>query len=289
MVLYTLDAFVKTHGDDTQDQDAGDHQIELEYLAAVDNQVSKTLPGSQKFSDDDAHQCQADIDFRSAEHDGDGAGQDYFAEGIALTAPQSVDLGGRRSIHLLKAGVEADNGTEQGNGDSRHHNGGAARAQPHDEERSQGGFGQTVQNHQVRFGDFGQLLGIPQQRGGKQADQEHQQETDDGFQQGNAHMHKQGAVQYHPPKAFGHQAGAGEKEAVDPVQPGADFPQGQEQQEKKDAVKGNLVMMPPVLPYKRLLFCQFFFMLAHVLISSHNSLKYSLNSGALRAARGESS
>ncbi len=239
-------------------------------MAAVDDQVAQAPSGGKKFPDDDSHQSQADVDLGGAEHDGDGAGQDHLAEGISLVAPQSVDQGDLFAVYLLESRVKADDGSEQGHGYSRYHDGGAAGAQPHDEKRRQGRLRQAVQDHQVWFGDLGQLLGIPQQRGGNQADQKHQQETDNGLHQCDAHMQKQRAVQDHAPEAFRHQRGTGEKEAVDPAKPGAGFPQGQEEQEEKEPVKRDLMVVPPVLSDKGFLRRQFFFVLVHDLISSHN-------------------
>ena len=103
MVLNALYSLVKAHGNDTQNQDAGDDQIQLEHLAAIDNQIAQPPPGGQEFPDDDTYQSQADIDLGGAEHNGDGAGQDHFAESIPLVASQSVDQRDFLAFHLYKS------------------------------------------------------------------------------------------------------------------------------------------------------------------------------------------
>lgn len=141
MMLNTLNPLVKTHGNHAQDQDAGDYQVKLEYLAAINNQVTQAPSGSQKFPDDDSHQCQTDIDLGGTEHNGDGARQDYLAKSVSLMAPKGVDQSDLLTIYLLETSVKADDGAEQSHGYSGYHDGGAAGSQPHDERGAKADFG----------------------------------------------------------------------------------------------------------------------------------------------------
>ena len=66
VVLRTLDQFVKHHGDGAEDDDGSNHHVELEDLRTVDNQISESPSGGQKFTDDNAHQRKAEIDLHAA-------------------------------------------------------------------------------------------------------------------------------------------------------------------------------------------------------------------------------
>ena len=66
IVLRALDQLVKYHGDGAQDDNGGDHHVELEDLRTIDNQIPEASSGGQKFSDDDAHKGKAGIDFHAA-------------------------------------------------------------------------------------------------------------------------------------------------------------------------------------------------------------------------------
>ena len=90
-MLYTLDSFIEAKGNDTEDNNACDHHIQLEDLTSVDDQITKTALCCQKFADDDAHQCKTDVDFGGTDHSGNGARQYDFGEGIFLFAAKGID------------------------------------------------------------------------------------------------------------------------------------------------------------------------------------------------------
>ena len=56
VMLQTLDQFIESHGDGAQDDDGGDHHVELEDLRSIDDQIAKAPSCSKKFTDDDAYQ-----------------------------------------------------------------------------------------------------------------------------------------------------------------------------------------------------------------------------------------
>ena len=116
----------------------------MKHLAPINDQVPQSPPGGQKFPDDNAHQSQADIDFHGAE-DGGHTGREYdFKERILLTAAQGGDQLQLFRIHLEKAGIKADDGAEDGDGNAGDDDGIDPGAQPYDQKRGQGGFGQAV-------------------------------------------------------------------------------------------------------------------------------------------------
>ena len=74
---------------------------------------------------------------------------------------QGVDQLALVRIGFRKSGVQVQDGPEQRHGDAGYDNGFDVRAQPYNEKRSQGGFGQAVQNDQIRLQDFGNSASVP--------------------------------------------------------------------------------------------------------------------------------
>ena len=67
MFFYTGKDSIENHGDDAQENDRQDHPVKFEDLTAVDNEKSKSLPGSNEFTDDHTNQTEPDIDFHGAD------------------------------------------------------------------------------------------------------------------------------------------------------------------------------------------------------------------------------
>ena len=86
-----INRLIQRHGDDTENNDAHHHHMQLKHLASVDDQIAQTLSGADKLPDDDAHQAQADIHLHVAEQVGDGGGEDYLQEGVPAGASQGVN------------------------------------------------------------------------------------------------------------------------------------------------------------------------------------------------------
>lgn len=66
------DQCIEEHRHDAEQYDAHQKPIHFEDLAGVDNEVSESVSCGQEFSDDDAYQAKADIDFHVADDRGDG-------------------------------------------------------------------------------------------------------------------------------------------------------------------------------------------------------------------------
>ena len=60
----------------------------MKYLGSVDDQVSQAKPGRQEFSDDHAHQAEADIDLHVADDERDRAGKQYLKEHVSPFSAQ---------------------------------------------------------------------------------------------------------------------------------------------------------------------------------------------------------
>ena len=191
-VFDELDGFIETQGDETEDNDAGDDHIQLKYLGTIDNQVSQAAPCRKEFSDDDAYQSQAYIYLGRAEQNGNGAGEHHPEESVTFTAAQSVYQSDFFRVDLLEAGIKADDGAEDSHGYACNDNGFGSGAKPYDEQRSQRGFGQTVQDYQIGFQDFRQLSGIPQKRGHQKAEKQYQQEAEKCLKKGDTDVREQG-------------------------------------------------------------------------------------------------
>ena len=54
VMLHTLDQLIECHGNGAEDDDGCDHHVKLEDLGSIDDQITKTLSGGKKFTDDDA-------------------------------------------------------------------------------------------------------------------------------------------------------------------------------------------------------------------------------------------
>lgn len=65
-MFQTLNQLIQNHGDSAQNNDRSDQHIELKYLGTVNNQIPEAASGRQKFSNDNAHKAQSDIDFHIA-------------------------------------------------------------------------------------------------------------------------------------------------------------------------------------------------------------------------------
>ena len=165
---------IETEGDDTQDDQRGDQIVQLEDLACIDDQISKSLPCGKKFPDDHAHQTKPDIDFQNAD-DGRKAGRENDAsEHLNFIAAQSVDQFDLLFIGFTKGGVHADDAPEDCNGHTGDDDGSRAGSKPDDQKRGKGGFGQAVQDHKPWFQYFGERAGEPEDGSGQKADQDHQ-------------------------------------------------------------------------------------------------------------------
>ena len=105
----------------------------LECLAAIYDQIAKSLSGTDEFPDDDAHQCQTDVDLGGGKEDGDVGREDDAAQNIQSAAAQGADQFLHVRIYLPETGVQADDGAEDGHGDACGDDRPHVGAQPDDE------------------------------------------------------------------------------------------------------------------------------------------------------------
>lgn len=113
---------------------------------------------------------------------------------------KGVDEADFLAAGLRKASVEVQNRSENGHGDSGDDDGAAVGAEPDDEKRSQGGFRQAVQDHEVGLQNLKNAVREPEQKGDGQADDDYEGEAYQGLREGDAHMEKKAAVPPHGEK-----------------------------------------------------------------------------------------
>ena len=65
--------------------------IHFKDLAGIDDQISQSVSGSQKFADDHAHQAEADVDLHIAENGRYAAGKHNLCKRMEAAAAQGVD------------------------------------------------------------------------------------------------------------------------------------------------------------------------------------------------------
>ena len=133
----TLDQLVKYHSDGTEDDDGRNHHTQLEYLRTVDDQITETASGGEKFTNDNAHERQPDVDFHVAQDQRDRTWKNHFKECIPAIAAQSIDQFQHFGVCLAETGIETDDGTEDGDGNAGHDNGIRSGAQPNNQQRRQ--------------------------------------------------------------------------------------------------------------------------------------------------------
>ena len=61
------------------------------YLGTINNQIPKSGPGRQKFSDDHPHQAKADVYFHIADNKRHRARQQHLKQNITFSSAQRID------------------------------------------------------------------------------------------------------------------------------------------------------------------------------------------------------
>ncbi len=172
-----LDSLIEAESDDAQDNQCGNQIVELEDLACVDDEVAKSLPCGKELSDNDAYQTEPDVDFQDADDGGQAGGDYHIFQHLQAAAAQGVDQLDLFLVRVPEGSIHADDTAEDGDGHAGDDDGPGIGAQPDDQQRRQGGFGQTVQDDQPGFQDLRECTGEPEDRGGQEADQNDQSKT----------------------------------------------------------------------------------------------------------------
>ena len=93
-------------GQNTEDHDGHDHEIQLEDLAAVDDEKAEACLRGEKFPDDDADETETDVDLHIADDRGNGAWQDHFGQCVVSRSVECVNELDLFFIDCCETGVQ---------------------------------------------------------------------------------------------------------------------------------------------------------------------------------------
>ena len=82
---------IQQHGNDAEDHNGHQDPCKSECLASVNDQVSQTFSGTDKFSDDHAYQAKPDVDLHHTQDKRNGGGQDDLQKLFLFVSPKSFD------------------------------------------------------------------------------------------------------------------------------------------------------------------------------------------------------
>ena len=172
---------IQQHGNDAEDHNGHQDPCKSECLASVNDQVSQAFSGTDKFSDDHAYQAKPDVDLHHTQDKRNGGGQDDLQKLFLFVSPQSFDQLQLFRICLAEAGVQIDNGAEDGYRHAGAHNGTFVGTKPYDQKRGQSRFRETVQYHQTWLQDPCDPSGAPEKYCGSYTQDHNKKETDKSF------------------------------------------------------------------------------------------------------------
>lgn len=159
---------------------------------------------------------------------------------------QGVDEHDLIRIHFGKFGIEVQDASKDRNRHSGYNDRCAVRSEPDNEQRGEGGFRQAVENHQIGFQDFRQLPEEPEKDGDKEAEEDHQNKTDQGFIKGSSDVPEDTAVCRHFPETQDDPGRTAENERVDQSCICGKFPEKQESKKNGDSGNGDDPFMSAV-------------------------------------------
>ena len=82
---------VQPHCNHAQDYDGHQYPRQLKRLGTVDDQVSKSLPCTNEFTDDHADQAQSNIDFHHTQDERHGRRKDNLCQFVFFCAAEGAD------------------------------------------------------------------------------------------------------------------------------------------------------------------------------------------------------
>lgn len=125
---------VEDHGQYTQNDNAEHDVIQPEYLTAVNDQVTQTDIGCQKFTDNDADEAETDIDFQIADDGRDTGREDNISQDVSACASKCPDEQQFITVNVDKGGVKVDDGAEDGHCHTAYNDGFHIVAEPDNED-----------------------------------------------------------------------------------------------------------------------------------------------------------
>lgn len=223
--FHQTDRLIENHGDDAQENNRQDHPVKFEDLTAVDNEKSKSLPGSDEFTDDHTNQTEPDIDFHNAQKIRDRRGQCHTQKFIFPFSTEGTDELQRIRINFRKAGIQIQDGAEDRNGDPGKDDRLIICTEPYDQQRSQCRLRKAVQNHKVRLQNRCQPWTEPEENRKKETENYDQKETGKCFKHCDPDMGEQMIGQKQGSESKTYLTGASEDKGIDEPEPCTDLPE----------------------------------------------------------------
>ena len=103
--------------------------------------------------------------------------QDNIPQYINAVSSQRADQFDLLLLHGTEGGKQCDNASEDSHRYSRHYDGLHIISQPYDKHRGKGGFGQTVQHHQIGLAHLCHRIVPPEQDGSENSKKHDKKET----------------------------------------------------------------------------------------------------------------
>ncbi len=206
-----------------QQYDACHHQIHLENLPAVDDEIPQPRPGHQEFPGDDPHQRQSDVDLEGVKEGGYVIRQHDFAENLPFGGTEGARHTQGARVGIPEAAEHLQHRHHQRNSQRHKDNGAGSGSCQNYDNRTQRDFRQAVEHHQIRLADPGNQRAPPQEDRQQHPGGGAQQKARQGFTDGDPQMVEQVAPRQRPIGAQ-NSGGLAEDEAVDPAQPRRSLP-----------------------------------------------------------------
>lgn len=219
-----IDQGIEHHCHEAEENNTHQQPIHLKNLTRIDDQIPQPAPCRKELPDYDTHQAEPDVDLHITDDGGDRAWKHHLGKCVPLGAPKGIDQLDLLLVYPGKAGIQVQDAAEDRNRHSGRDDGSLVGAKPYDQERRKGGFGQAVEDHQVRIQDFGQLGAAPEQYRRQDTDEGGQQEAGNGLIQSAPEMQENALVFRHFPKTKGYLRGTAENERINDSVPGGKFP-----------------------------------------------------------------
>ena len=114
--FHYIDQSIQSHCHNTEQNNRHEKPIHLKYLTGIDDQISKSAFGSEKFSDNDSHKTKSDIDFHIA-YDCRNRGRQYnFCKRMPAVSVQCIYQFDLFLIDIDKGGIQIQDTSEDGDG-----------------------------------------------------------------------------------------------------------------------------------------------------------------------------
>ena len=120
--FHYIDQSIQSHCHNTEQNNRHEKPIHLKYLTGIDDQISKSAFGSEKFSDNDSHKTKSDIVFHIA-YDCRNRGRQYnFCKRMPAVSVQCIYQFDLFLIDIDKGGIQIQDTSEDGDGHSGNNN-----------------------------------------------------------------------------------------------------------------------------------------------------------------------